>query len=139
MEPFLGTWKVVIEKTSGVLELGKLFGWEEGKAEMVSKLEYTMLLEANGDTLRAFLDYGNPKLEFNFKLGEEFDYTGPDGSKAKCKVLMEGGKWVEYYRVPEKPEATWTTTRELNGGEMLATTLFDAAPDVKCNQTLVKA
>ncbi|KAK3782070.1 hypothetical protein RRG08_007751 [Elysia crispata] len=52
MENVYGKWKVAVDRTTGVAEIGKLFGWTEEKQKMFSSLEYTMLLEASGDKHR---------------------------------------------------------------------------------------
>ncbi|RUS74186.1 hypothetical protein EGW08_018054 [Elysia chlorotica] len=139
MENVYGKWKVAVDRTTGVAEIGKLFGWTEEKQKMFSSLEYTMLLEASGDKHRCYLDYGAMTMEFLFKLGEPFDYTGADGTKAKCTVTLQGdNKLVDRYRTPEG--ASWQTVREVDkeAGTMKTTTTFDGFPDVACVQQLVK-
>ncbi|BFZ20232.1 hypothetical protein BsWGS_23271 [Bradybaena similaris] len=136
MDGFYGNWKVQLEKTVGVAEIGKLLGWTEEKQKMVSSLEYTLLIEAAGDKTRSLIDYGAIKLEFVFKLGEPFDYTGADGTKAKCTVTLENGNLVENYVTDEGIK--WRTERVANGASVSATTTFDGHPDVKCVQHLIK-
>uniref|UniRef100_A0A0B7BQZ8 Cytosolic fatty-acid binding proteins domain-containing protein n=1 Tax=Arion vulgaris TaxID=1028688 RepID=A0A0B7BQZ8_9EUPU len=135
MDNFYGSWKVQLDKTVGVAEVGKLFGWTEEKQQQISSLDYTLLIEASGDKTRCFLDYGAISLEFFFKLGEPFDYTGADGTQAKCTVVLDGGRLVESYVSDAGPK--WQTERALNGSTMTATTTFEGA-DVKCIQVLVK-
>ncbi|GFN79716.1 fatty acid-binding protein, muscle [Plakobranchus ocellatus] len=84
-------------------------------------------------------DYGAMKMEFFFKLGEPFDYTGADGTKAKCTVTLEGeNKLVDRYKTPEG--ASWQTVRvvDKSAGLMKTTTTFDGFPAVACVQQLVR-
>uniref|UniRef100_A0A2C9KQP6 Uncharacterized protein n=1 Tax=Biomphalaria glabrata TaxID=6526 RepID=A0A2C9KQP6_BIOGL len=83
MDAFYGTWKVQLDKTTGVQEFGKLFGWTDEKISQFLSMEYTLQVQATADGTRCIVDYGVVKLEFSFKLGEPFDYTGVDGLKAK--------------------------------------------------------
>ncbi|XP_059138905.1 fatty acid-binding protein, liver-like [Physella acuta] len=136
MEAFYGLWTVDLSKTSGVAEIGKLFGWTEDKIQAFSTTGYTLLIEASGDGNRCLVDYGVVKMEFNFKLGEPFDYTGLDGVKAKCTVELSGSGLVENFSTAEG--ATWKTTREVTGNNMKATTVFGGQESVKCVQEFKK-
>ncbi|CAL1548322.1 unnamed protein product [Lymnaea stagnalis] len=136
MDAFYGTWKVQLDKTTGVAEIGKLFGWNEEKMAAVTTMEYTLLIEKTADGSRCVVDYGVVRKEFSFKLGEPFDYTGVDGTNAKCTVVVDGGQLLENFKAAEG--VTWKTVREINGANMKATTTFGGNEDVKCVQELIK-
>ncbi|KAH9498988.1 hypothetical protein Btru_004136 [Bulinus truncatus] len=136
MDSFYGTWKVQLDKTTGVQEFGKLFGWTEEKIKQFSSMEYTLKVEATADGSRCVVDYGVVKLEFTFKLGEQFDYTGVDGLKAKCTPVLDGNKLVENFSTDSG--VAWKTVREVSGSTMTAVTTLVGNDDVKCVQVFQK-
>ncbi|KAH9487769.1 Fatty acid-binding protein, brain [Bulinus truncatus] len=116
MDAFCGAWKVQLDKSTGVEEFGRLFGWTEEKAKQYSSLQYTV--EYTDDGKRCVVDYGVQKLEFTFKLGEQFEYTGIDGLKAKCTPALDGNKLIENFETDSG--LAWKTVREVNGSTMTA-------------------
>uniref|UniRef100_A0A0B6ZDM0 Lipocalin/cytosolic fatty-acid binding domain-containing protein n=1 Tax=Arion vulgaris TaxID=1028688 RepID=A0A0B6ZDM0_9EUPU len=136
MERFYGNWKVQLDKTMGVAEIGKLMGWTQEIQTLFATLNYVLLIEASGNNTRCCIDYGVVKIEFFFTLGEVFDYKSAEGTKSKCTIILDDGKLVESYVTDEG--AQWRTERVLNGTSMTATTMFAGHPNIKCVQTLLK-
>ncbi|XP_055898047.1 fatty acid-binding protein, heart-like [Biomphalaria glabrata] len=136
MDAFYGTWKVQLDKTTGVQEFGKLFGWTDEKISQFLSMEYTLQVQATADGTRCIVDYGVVKLEFSFKLGEPFDYTGVDGLKAKCTPTLDGGKLLETFQTDAG--IAWKTVREVSGSTMTAVTSLVGNDNVKCIQVFQK-
>ncbi|KAH9498989.1 Fatty acid-binding protein, intestinal [Bulinus truncatus] len=134
MDAFCGAWKVQLDKSTGVEEFRELFSWTEEKAKQYSSLQYTV--EYTDDGKRCVVDYGVQKLEFIFKLGEQFEYTGIDGLKAKCTPALDGNKLIENFETDSG--LAWKTVREVNGSTMTAVTTLVGNDDVKCVQVLNK-
>merc|ERR1712154_170035 len=142
MDAFIGTWKNDPSLCKGMDDLGKCFGWPDEKIQMYSQMQYSMTFGGTPDAVNGIVDYGDKKQEYNFKMGEAFDWTGPDGTAAKLTVTLEGSTWTEKYHVdaqsPSLPDGVrWTTTRDVAGSVMSVATVFDAA-GVKCTQQLNK-
>jgi len=140
MEAFIGTWKVDLSQTQGIDSLAEAFGWDADKKDKVSKLAYTMVLESDGsDGIKGSLDYGFAKHDYQFKLGEAFDWQTFEGTKMKLLITITDGVWNEAYSTPEGfPAVVWRMKREVAGDKMNVTSTFEGKPDAKCIQTLNK-
>merc|ERR1712183_398076 len=62
-------------------------------------------------------------MELNFKLGEPFDETTPDGREVVATVTFEGGKIVSVQKAKKEGQKSTKSVREMNGPDELVYTI----------------
>jgi len=121
-EAFVGKWKVDLDSTTGLEEFGAAIGFSAERIETYRKLSYTIEFTGSGDTYTATVVFdapGIPAQTYSFTIGTTFDYNSIDGTKPKLTITLEGGKFVESYKLNDKE---WQTVREVAGSTMTSTT-----------------
>lgn len=89
MEAFIGTWK--IESSEGFDEIMKRLGVNAVTRTAGNAMKPKWIVTDLGDGNYNMKSESIVKTtEFNFRLGEEFDETTPDGRKVKSTVYLEG-------------------------------------------------
>ncbi|XP_076436771.1 fatty acid-binding protein, liver-like [Babylonia areolata] len=133
-EAFLGVWQVDPLTITGLDKFGAAMGIPAERIEMFRTLLYTIELSVAGDTYTGVVTFDTdlvPVQKYPFQLGQAFEFSyALDGSKPQLTVTLEGGRFVERYRLDDKE---WVTVREVNDNVMTATTTFNG---VTATQTL---
>jgi len=121
-EAFVGKWKVDLASTTGLEEFGAAIGFSAERIETYKKLSYTIDFSGSGDTYTSTVVFDAPNIPaqtYSFTIGTTFDYNSIDGTKPKLTITLEGGKFVESYKLNDKE---WQTIREVAGSVMTSTT-----------------
>ena len=60
-------------------------------------------------------------MELNFKIGEVFDETTPDGREVSAMVTLEGNKFISEQTAKKSGQKSTKTVREFTGSECIVT------------------
>ena len=76
-------------------------------------------------------------MELNFKIGEVFDETTPDGREVSAMVTLEGNKFISEQTAKKSGQKSTKTVREFTGSECIVTMTIIGS-DLVCVQKFKK-
>ena len=76
-------------------------------------------------------------MELNFKIGEVFDETTPDGREVSAMVTLEGNKFISKQTAKKSGQKSTKTVREFTGSECIVTMTIIGS-DLVCVQKFKK-